>query len=117
MTCRESGSERRRESMRFMLSFRIPTEKANAAIKDGSFPQTLQSIMEELQPEAAYFTDVDGARGAYFIVNMDDASELPAKAEPLFFGLGATIKVHLVMSAEDLQKATPALEQAAQKYG
>jgi hypothetical protein len=39
--------------------------------------------MEELQPEAAYFTDVDGARGGYFIVNMDDASELPAKAEPL----------------------------------
>jgi len=123
MTCREGGSERRRESereresMRFMISARVPTEKANAAIKDGSFPQTLQSIMEEVQPEAAYFTDVDGARGAYFIVNMDDASELPAKVEPLFFGLGATIKVHLVMTAEDLQKATPALEQAAQKYG
>ena len=108
---------RERESMRFMISARVPTEKVNAAIKDGSFPQTLQSIMEEVQPEAAYFTDVDGARGAYFIVNMDDASELPAKVEPLFFGLGATIKVHLVMTAEDLQKATPALEQAAQKYG
>jgi hypothetical protein len=48
---------------------------------------------------------------------MDDASELPAKAEPLFFALGATIQVHLVMTPEDLQKATPALEQAAQKYG
>jgi hypothetical protein len=111
------GPERRIENMRFMLSFRVPTEKANVAIKDGSFPQTLQSIMEELKPEAAYFTDVDGARGGYLIVNMDDASQLPAMAEPLFFGLGATIKVHLVMTAEDLQKATPALEQAAQKYG
>ena len=40
--------------MRFMLSIRIPTDKANAAIKDGTFPQTLQSIMEELKPEAAY---------------------------------------------------------------
>jgi hypothetical protein len=39
--------------MRFMLSFRVPTEKANATIKDGTFPQTLQSIMEELKPEAA----------------------------------------------------------------
>jgi hypothetical protein len=103
--------------MRFMISARMPTEKANAAIRGGSFPQTLQSIMDELQPEAAYFTDVDGARGGYFIVNMDDASELPAKAEPLFFGLGAKIEVHLVMTPEDLQKATPALEQAAQKYG
>lgn len=103
--------------MRFMLSFRVPTEEANAAIKDGSFPQTLQSIMEDLQPEAAYFTEMDGARGGILIVNMDDASQLPAMAEPLFFGMGATIKVNLVMTLEDLQKATPALEQAAQKYG
>jgi hypothetical protein len=58
-----------------------------------------------------------GARGGYLIVNMDDASQLPAMAEPLFFGMGATIQVHLVMTPEDLQKATPALEQAAQKYG
>jgi hypothetical protein len=53
--------------------------------------------MEELKPEAAYFTDVDGARGGYLLVNMDDASQLPTMTEPLFFGLGATIRVHLVM--------------------
>jgi hypothetical protein len=104
-------------AVRFMISFRMPTDKGNAVIKDGRQPHTIQSIMEELKPEAAYFTDVDGARGGYLIVNMDDASQLPAMVEPLFFGLGATIKVHLVMTAEDLQKATPALEQAAQKYG
>ena len=68
--------------MRFMLSFRVPTEKANATIKDGTFPQTLQSIMEDLKAEAAYFNDVEGARGGYLIVNMDDASQLPAMAEP-----------------------------------
>ena len=51
--------------MRFMLSFRVPTDKGNAAIKEGAFSRTLQSIMEELNPEAAYFTDVDGARGGY----------------------------------------------------
>jgi hypothetical protein len=53
--------------------------------------------MEELKSEAAYFTDVDGARGGYLLVNMDDASQLPTMTEPLFFGLGATIRVHLVM--------------------
>ena len=103
--------------MRFMLSFRVPTDRANAAIKDGSFSQTLQSIMEELKPEATYFTEMDGARGGYLIVNMDDASDLPAMAEPLFFGMGASINVRLVMTPEDLQKASPALEQAAKKYG
>jgi len=73
--------------------------------------------MDELQPEAAYFTDVEGARGAYFVVNKDDASELPAKVEPLFHGMGATIQVHLAMTPEDMQKAMPVVEQAAQKYG
>ncbi len=102
--------------MRFMISFRIPTEKANEVMRQGRFPQTVQSIMEEIQPEAAYFTDVDGARGGYLIVNMDDASELPAKAEPLFHAMGATIQVHLVMTPEDLQKATPAIDQAVQTY-
>lgn len=103
--------------MRCMVTFRVPTQEANATIRDGTFPQTLQSIMEDLKPEAAYFTDVDGARGGVFIVNMDDGSQLPAIAEPLFFGMGATVKVQVVMTLDDLQKATPALEQAAQKYG
>ena len=48
---------------------------------------------------------------------MDEASQLAAIAEPLFFGMDATIKVQLVMTPEDLDKATPSLEQAAQKYG
>src|SRR5215208_5757638 len=84
--------------MRFMLSFQMPTHTANALIKEGSFPQTMQSIMEDLKPEAAYFTDVDGARGGIFIINMDDASELPGVAEPLLHALGATIKLQLVMT-------------------
>ena len=103
--------------MRFMITCRVPTERANALMQEGRFPQTFQSIMEELQPEAAYFTDVEGARGAYFIVNMDEASELPAKVEPLFHAMGAEVKVHLAMTPEDMQKGMPALEQAAQKYG
>ena len=42
--------------MRFMITCRIPMEAGNAAmIKDGSLPQTIQSIMEDLEPEAAYF--------------------------------------------------------------
>jgi hypothetical protein len=99
----EAG-ERRREVMRFL-------------IREGRFPQILQSIMEDLQPEAAYFTDVDGARGGYFVVNGDDSSEMFSKTEALFQGMGAEIRIHLVWTAEDVQKGMPALEQAAQKYG
>jgi hypothetical protein len=103
--------------MRFMLSFRTPTETGNRITKEGKVAETFQSIMEELQPEAAYFTVVDGARGGYLIINLDDASQFPAVAEPLFFALGATVELQLVMTAEDLEMAGPSLEQAAQKFG
>jgi hypothetical protein len=102
--------------MRFMIGARLPNEKPNALIREGTFPQTFQSIMEEPQPEAAYFTDVDGARGGYFVVNLDDASELASKTEPLFQGMDAAIRVHLVNTAEDVQKAMAAFEQAARNY-
>jgi hypothetical protein len=113
----EARGEEEREDMRFLISARVPTEQTNVLIKEGRFPQTFQSILEDLEPEAAYFTDVDGARGAYFIVNVDDPSELAAKTEPLLQGMGAEIQIHFVWTAEDVQKAMPAFEQAAQKYG
>ncbi len=103
--------------MRVMLTFRIPMEQGNAVIKGGKLAPIIQSILEDLKPEAAYFGDIDGARGGYLVVNMDDASQIPALTEPLFLGLGATIKAQYVMTTEDLIKAGPAIEQAVQKYG
>jgi hypothetical protein len=103
--------------MRFMLTCRIPVEKGNELAKNGTLGETIQSIMEELEPEAAYFSDIEGARGGYIVVNMDDASQIPAMAEPLFLGLGATIQVHPVITPDDLAKGAPAIEQAARKYG
>lgn len=103
--------------MRFMLTIRVPLEKGNALAKRGNLGQSIQSILEELKPEAAYFADVEGARGGYIVVNMDDASQIPAIAEPFFLGLEATIQIHPVMTPEDLGRATPAIEQAVQKYG
>jgi hypothetical protein len=100
-----------------MITCRIPVEKGNELAKAGSLGSTIESIMEDLKPEAVYFTDIEGARGGYIVVNMDDASQIPAMAEPLLLGLGATIQVHPVMTPEDLAKATPAIDQAAQKYG
>jgi len=91
--------------MRFMLTCRIPVEMGNELVKNDTLGETVQSIMEELQPEAAYFADIEGARGGYIVVNMDDASQIPAMTEPLFHALGATVQVHPVTTPEDLQRA------------
>lgn len=102
--------------MRFILEVRVPTEQANALIKAGKFEDTLQSILNDVKPEAAYLSLMDGARGGYFVVNLEDASQLPAVCEPWFF-VGATVKLHPVLLPEDLARGGAALQQAAQKYG
>ena len=54
-------------------------------------------------------------RGGY-LVHMDDASQIPAIAEPLFLGLGATVQIHPVFTLEDVPRVTEEAEQARQKY-
>ena len=103
--------------MRFMLTIRVPPEEGNAAMKDGRFMSTFQSVMDELQPEAAYFSPIEGARGGYVVVNMDDASQIPAIFEPLYLGLGATVQIAPVMTLDDMPRISEAIEQAIQKYG
>ena len=102
--------------MRFMLTLRVPPEQGTAAMKDGSFMSAFQSVMEELEPEAAYFAEIEGERGGYIVVNIDDASQLPAICEPLFLGLNATVQVSPVFTLDDMPRVTEAVEQARQKY-
>jgi hypothetical protein len=113
--CREEGEE---GLMRFMITCSIPVEKGNELAKTDTLDATIHSIMEELKPEAAYFSDIEGGRVGYIVVNIDDVSQIAAVVEPLYLRLGAAIQVHRVMTPEELGRATPAIEQASQKeYG
>ena len=104
--------------MRILITFTINPEKGDQMIKEGRIGETMGSILEELQPEAAYFTDVEGTRGGFLVVDMEDASQIPNFVEPLFLGVGATVHMQPVMSPEDLRGAAgEALEQMAQRYG
>ena len=49
--------------MRTMLKWTVPVEQGNQAIKDGSLMRTIESLVEELKPESAYFMPLDGERG------------------------------------------------------
>jgi len=52
----------------------------------------------------------------YIIVNIDVASELAAKGEPLFLWLHADIDACQVIKLYDLAKAGPAIGTAVQKW-
>lgn len=103
--------------MRFLLRASMPVEPGNAAAKAGTMGSTIQSILEELKPEAAYFTDYKGMRTAFIVLDMQDTSQIPSIAEPWFIAFNAQVEIHAVMLPEDLAKAGSAIEEAARKYG
>jgi len=103
--------------MRFLMKVNIPVEAGNAAAKAGKLGTTIQSILADLKPEAAYFTDEGGDRTAFIFFEMQDASQIPAIAEPWFLAFSARVELHAVMVPADLAKAGPAIEQAVKTYG
>ena len=61
--------------MRMMLKFTLPVEKGNAAFRDGSLARVLESIMNKLKPEAAYFAPFKSKRGAMVFFNLTDVTD------------------------------------------
>jgi hypothetical protein len=68
--------------MRSLLKVNIPVESGNAAAKVGKPGATIQSIRADWKPEAVYFTDDNGQRSRFIFLAMQDASQIPAIAEP-----------------------------------
>ncbi|MEU1015536.1 DUF3303 family protein [Streptomyces sp. NPDC005900] len=95
--------------MRVMLRARLDTQASNEALKSGALPDTMQELMEQLKPEAAYFGPCDGGRSCTFVFDMQDSSQLPAISESLFREFGAEVEIQPVMTAEDLRKGLAAL--------
>jgi len=77
----------------------------NAAVRDGSAGEKLKRILEATKPEAVYFMERDGQRGAIMIVDLEDPSKVPTFAEPWFLTFNADVRFHVVMSPEDLARA------------
>ena len=91
--------------MRMLMHVRIPHREFNAAVRDGTAGSKLNRILEETKPEAVYFTEYAGQRGAVMIVNLEDPSKVPTFAEPWFLTFNADVEFHAVMSPDDLKRA------------
>ena len=103
--------------MKYIMKFRIPMERGNEVLRDPKFGEKMHQLLTEVKAEASYFSTLHGQRGAYIVVNMDDASQIPAIAEPFFLWLHADIEWIPVMKIEDLQKAGPGIGAAISKWG
>ncbi|MFJ4785611.1 hypothetical protein ACWDR3_05050 [Streptomyces sp. NPDC001002] len=90
--------------MRVLLKASLNTEKANEIIRSGKMPQLMQEALDNIKPEAAYFTVDGGVRTAFLFFDMQDSSQMPALGEPFFLDMDAKIELTPVMNGEDLQK-------------
>jgi hypothetical protein len=83
----------------------FPTEPFNALVRSGEAGATLQKILEDLKPEAVYFTEDDGMRAAMLVVDIASPSDVPKIAEPFFLKFDAECRMRIVMSPTDLKNA------------
>ncbi len=91
--------------MRIMLKITMPHEKFNLAVQDGSAGPKMKRILEEVKPEAVYFSEDGGYRSCIMIAGLSDPSLIPALAEPWFLLFDAEVEFKVVMTPEDLAKA------------
>ena len=93
-------------------------ETGNAAAKAGTLGSTIEKILADLKPEAAYFiADDNGCRSGSIVFDMKDTSQIPAVAEPWFLAFNAKISIRPVMTVQDLAAAGPSIGKAVQDFG
>ena len=104
--------------MRMLLRVSIPVEAGNAAVKAGTLGPTIEGILADLKPEAAYFySDDNGERAGSIVFDQEDSSQGPAAAEPWFLAFNARVSLRPIMTAQDLAKAGPSIDETAKRYG
>jgi hypothetical protein len=100
--------------MRMMLTATFPHEPFNALVRDNKAGQILGRIVDDLKPEAVYFTEQHGMRCAVLIIDVADVSRIPTYAEPFFLNFNADCRFRIVMTPADLGKA--GLEELGRKW-
>ena len=76
--------------MRMLMRVSVPVETGNAAAKAGTPGSTVQKLLADLKPEAAYFfADDNGNRSGSIVFDIKDTSQMPAIAEPWFLAFNA----------------------------
>jgi hypothetical protein len=104
--------------MRMLLRVSIPVEAGNAAMKAGTLGSTMERILADLKPEAAYFfADDNGNRSGSIVFDLQDPSQIPAVAEPWFIAFNAKVSLRPVMTPQDLGAAMPSIAKVVEHTG
>lgn len=103
--------------MRMIMKVSIPVETGNLAAVRGTLVSTIQQILADLRPEAAYFSADNGTRDVLVVVDVRDTSQLPSLAEPWFLAFNAHVTVRPAMTLQDLNDGVHGIQMAVKAYG
>lgn len=103
--------------MRMILKVSMPTDVLNDMVREGTLTSTMDKLLAPLEPEAVYFTAMDGVRTVLVVVDLKEASDMVKAAEPFFLALEAEVEFYPAMLPEDLKKAAPHFERALREFG
>lgn len=88
--------------MRMLMTVEMDTDATNRGIRDGTMPKMMNSALEKLHPEAAYFTTHDGHRTAYLVLDVKEPAQMVQLAEPFFMETHAKVDWSPVMNRDEL---------------
>lgn len=102
--------------MRCLVHATLTNESGNALVHDANFAQRIQTVLEDLRPEAVYFAAAHGQRSIYAICNLESGADIPRVAEPLWLSFNAAVEIVPLLTPDEMQQAGPVIGQLAQKY-
>ena len=97
-----------------LVNVTCPIEPFNTMVRNGTAGEIIGRVIDDIKPESIYFTELEGNRGAVMIVDVPDASHIPAIAEPWFLNFEAICEFRIAMTPDDLMKAN--LTKLAEKW-
>jgi len=95
--------------MRMMVTISVPVQKGSEGIKNGALPRVVQSTLEKIKPECAYFYLEGGRRTMRAVFNMLNENDMVGAFEPVLMELDADIVLTPVMTAPELEAGFKAL--------
>ena len=73
--------------MRMMMSVSIQVEAGNRGIKEVILPKSAVEFVEQMKPEACYFSPERGKRTTFFVFDLADPTMPPSAVEAFFSNL------------------------------
>ncbi len=91
--------------MKMLVNVTFPIEPFNSMVKSGTAGEVIGRVVDDIKPEAIYFTELDGNRGAVMVIDVPSASAVPKIAEAWFLNFDAECAFRIAMTPDDLMQA------------